>query len=59
MLRLELTIRKSQVAKNERGAKQFVGSILTVRATPQSLVRHPATAARPWPTPDAPLPDGR
>jgi hypothetical protein len=32
MLRLELTIRKSQVAKKERGAKRFVRSILTARA---------------------------
>ena len=39
MLRLELTIRKSQVAKRERGAKQLVRPIHTVRATPQSLVR--------------------
>ena len=38
MLRLELTIRKSQVAKKERGAKQFVRSILTIRAKPQSVV---------------------
>ena len=35
MLRLELTIRKSQVAKGERGAKQFVRSI---RANAQSPV---------------------